>query len=90
MCYAHVMSLFKVVLYTKSYFVKEPKLRSEGGEVYTYSRQEYDFWSYFEVCDLIKGMDSKFDVEVVKLWWKQDGDSLEEDLKTFRNDGDAI
>lgn len=26
----------------------------------------------------------------MKLWWKYEGGSLEEDLKPFRNDGDAI
>lgn len=30
-----------------------------------------------------------FDVEDVKLWWKYDGGSLKENLKFFRNDGDA-
>lgn len=58
----------------------------EGKKVYAFSGQDPDFWSYFEACDVIQRMDSEFDVEDVKLWWKYRGGSLEEDLKSFKND----
>ncbi|KAI5436794.1 hypothetical protein KIW84_023059 [Lathyrus oleraceus] len=35
-------------------------------------------------------MESYFEVDDVKLWWKCEGGSLEEDLKPFRNDVDAM
>ncbi|CAI8593138.1 unnamed protein product [Vicia faba] len=48
-------------------------LRYEGGEVYAYSGQDFNYWSYFEACELIKGIDSKFDIGTMKIWWKHDG-----------------
>lgn len=81
--------LFKVMFHTKGCFVKDPNLRSESGYVYAYSGLDSYYWSYFEACDLIKGIDLEFDVGVVKIWWKHDGSSLEEDLKPFRDDRDA-
>lgn len=45
--------------------------------------------SFFEARDLIKGMNSEFNVDGVKIWWKHEGDSLEKDIKPFRNYGDA-
>ncbi|CAI8610500.1 unnamed protein product [Vicia faba] len=34
-------------------------------------------------------MDSEFSVDGVKMWWKQEGGSMEKYLKPFRNDEDA-
>src|ERR1051325_9517296 len=48
-----------------------------------------DFWSYFEACDIIKGIYSSFNVEEVKMWWKSKHGSLENDLKPLVNDEDA-
>ena len=72
------------------FFVKDSKLRYEGGEVYLYSGQNPDYWSFFEACGLIKGINSEFDSVTVKMWWKHDSGSFDEDLKPFRDDGDAI
>lgn len=59
-------------------------------EVYAYNGQNLDLCFYFKACDLIKGMILEFCVEVMKLWWKHEGGSLEEVLKPFRNNGDAV
>lgn len=59
-----------MVFYTEYCFVKDPNLRYEGGEVYAYSGQDPNYWSYFEACDLVKGIDPEFDVGDVKMWWK--------------------
>lgn len=83
------MELFKVMCYTNVSFVKYPNFRYEGGDIYAYNGQDPDYWSYFKACDLIKGIDSEFDVRVVKIWWKDKGGSLDDDLKPFRDDGDA-
>lgn len=32
-------------------FVKDVESRYEGGEVYAYSAQDPNFWSYFEACE---------------------------------------
>ncbi|CAK8542710.1 unnamed protein product [Lathyrus sativus] len=82
------MRLFKVVFYTKDSFVKDERLRYDGGDVYALSEQDSDFWSFFEACDLIKGMDSSFNIDDVKLWWKHEEDCLENNLKPFFNDED--
>jgi hypothetical protein len=34
------MVLFKVVFFTKGFFVKDPNLRYEGGDVYAYKGQD--------------------------------------------------
>lgn len=39
----------------------------------------------FQVCHFV----IQFDVRVVKIWWKHDSGSFEEDLKSFRDDRDA-
>lgn len=83
------MDKFKVVFYTKGCFVKDPNLKYKGAEVYAYSGQALDYWSYFEACDLIKRIDIEFDVGVVKIWWKHDGGRFEEDLKPFKDYGYA-
>lgn len=88
--YLHDMDLFKVVFYIKGCFVKYLKLRYNGGEVYAFNGHDLDFWSYYKPCNLIKGMESYFEVDDVKLWWKCEGGSLEEDLKPFRNGVDAM
>ena len=59
------------------------------GGVYTYSGQDSNYWSYFKAYDLIKRIDLEFGVRVVKRWWKHDGGSLDEDLKSFVDNGDA-
>ncbi|CAL5201498.1 unnamed protein product [Lathyrus oleraceus] len=71
------MSKLKVVFYIKGYFIKDLNLRYEGGDVYAYSGQDPDYWSYFEACDLFKGVDPEFDFKGVNMWWKHDGGSLE-------------
>ncbi|KAI5438614.1 hypothetical protein KIW84_024376 [Lathyrus oleraceus] len=83
------MGKFKVVFYTKGCFVKYLNLRYEGGEIYAFNGQDPYNWSYFEACDLIKGINIEFDVWAVKMWWKYDGGSLKEDLKPFKDNGDA-
>ncbi|KAI5383960.1 hypothetical protein KIW84_071084 [Lathyrus oleraceus] len=83
------MWLFKVIFYTKGSFVKDERLRYDGGDVYALSGQDSDFWSFFEVCDLIKGIDSSLNIDDVKLWWKHEYGCLEKDLKPFVNDEDA-
>ncbi|CAL5214939.1 unnamed protein product [Lathyrus oleraceus] len=83
------MGLFKVIFYTKGSFVKDARLSYEGRDVYAFSGQEYDFWSFFEACDLIKGMESSFNLDDVKLWWKHEEVCLEKDLKPFGNDEDT-
>lgn len=83
------MSLFKVVFYTKGYFVKELNLRYESEDIYGYTGQDNDYWSLFKARDLIKIIDSTFNVDGVKMWWKQEGGSLEKYLKPFSNDDDA-
>lgn len=42
----------------------------------------------FEACDLVKVIDPEFDLNYVKMWWKHDEGYFEEDLKSFRDDGD--
>lgn len=44
-----------------------PNLRYEGGEVYAYSGQDPNYWSYFEAYDLIKRIDSEFNIGAVKI-----------------------
>lgn len=83
------MGLFKVVFYTKDLFVKDARLRYDGGDVYAFSGQDYDFLSFFEACDLIKGMNSSFNIDDVNLWWKNEDDCLEKDLKPFVNNEEA-
>lgn len=61
------MSLFKVVFHNNGYYVKYQKLRYKDNEVYAYKGKDSDFWSYIKACDLIKGMDSKFEDDV-KPW----------------------
>ena len=51
--------------------------------------QDPDLWSYFEACDIIKGIDSSFNREKVKMQWKSEHGSLENDLKPLVNDEDA-
>src|ERR1044072_9328640 len=83
------MRLFKVVFHTKGSFVKEEGLRCKEGDVYAVCGQDPDLWSYFEACDIIKGIDSSFNREEVKMWWKSEHGSLENDLKPLVNDEDA-
>ncbi|CAI8598942.1 unnamed protein product [Vicia faba] len=83
------MGKFKVVFYTKGSVVKDPNLRYKGGDVYAYRGKDSDYWSYFKTCDLVIGVDPKFDLRGVKMWWKHDGGSFEKDLKPFRDDRDA-
>ncbi|KAI5447112.1 Mitochondrial pyruvate carrier 4 [Lathyrus oleraceus] len=83
------MGLFKVVFYTKGSFAKNARLRCEGGDIYAFSGQDSNFMSFFEACVLIKGMDSSFNLDDVKLWWKHEECCLETDLKPFGNDEDA-
>lgn len=88
-CNVHEMRLFKVIFYTKDSFVNDARLKYDGGDVYALHRQDYDFWSFFEACDLVKGMDSSFNIDDVKLWWKHEYGCLEKDLKPLVNDEDA-
>lgn len=83
------MGLFKSVFHTKGCFVKDPKVRYEGGDIYEFNRQYFDFWSFFEARDLIKGIDSAFNVVDVKIQWKNEEGCLENDLRPFRNNEDA-
>lgn len=78
-----------MIFYTKGLFVKDFKLRYEGVDIYAYNGQDTDYWSFFETHDLIKVMDSLFNVDCVKIWWKQEVGSLEKYLKPFRNYEDA-
>lgn len=89
MCNVHDMGFFKVVLYIKSCFVKYLNLRYKDGDIYAYRGLDLDYWPYFEACELIKVIDSQFDVGVVKMWWKRDDDIFEEDFKPFGDDRDA-
>lgn len=41
--------------------------------MYAFYGQDYEFWSYFEACDLIKRIDPRFEYSIVKLWWKHSG-----------------
>lgn len=43
----------------------------------------------FEACDLTKRIDIELDFGAVKIWGEHDGGSFEEDLKPFRDEGDA-
>lgn len=83
------MGLFKVVFYTNGSFVKGERLRYEHGDIYAFIGQESEFWSFFEACELIKGVNSSFNLDDVKSWWKHEEGCLEKDLKPFRNDEDA-
>lgn len=51
--------------------------------------QDNDDYTFFEARDLIKVVDSTFNVDGVKVWWKHEGGSFKKDLKPFRNDEDA-
>ncbi|CAK8576504.1 unnamed protein product [Lathyrus sativus] len=84
------MDKFKVLFYSKGYFVKDPNIRYDGRKVYAFTGQDPDYWSFFEACDLVKVIDSEFDLSCVKMWWKHDEGSFQEDLKQFRDDGDAF
>lgn len=57
-CNVQDIGLFKMVLYTNDYFVKDHNLRYESEEVYAYSGQDPDYWYYFELYDLINGVES--------------------------------
>ncbi|CAK8560663.1 unnamed protein product [Lathyrus sativus] len=83
------MDKFKVVFYSKDCFVKDPNIRHEGGEVYALSGQDPDYWSFFEAYDLVNLIEPEFDIGCVKMWWKHDEGSFEQDLKPFRDDGNA-
>lgn len=89
MCNLQDMGLFKMVLYTKDCFVKDSTLRYEGGDRHAYNGQDNDYWSSFKPQDLTKVMDSDFNLDGVKMWWKHEGGSLEKDLKPFTNDEDV-
>ncbi|XP_058724923.1 uncharacterized protein LOC131596316 [Vicia villosa] len=84
------MGNFKMIFFTKGSFVKDPKIRYEGGNVFAVTGQDPDIWSYFEAIDLVKGITPDFDASKVRMWWKHDGGSFEVDLKPFRDDGDAV
>ncbi|CAK8560038.1 unnamed protein product [Lathyrus sativus] len=71
------MDKFKVVFYSKGCFVKDPNIRYEGGEVYAFSGQDPNYWSFFEACDLVKLIEPEFDICGVKMWWKHDEGSFE-------------
>lgn len=62
-----MIGLFKVVFYTKGSFVKDPKLRYEGGNIFAFNGQDTDFWLFFEARDLIKRMNSAFTIDEVKM-----------------------
>lgn len=49
----------------------------------------YLIQSYVEAHNIIKGMNSKFEVNVAKLWWNYESESLDEDFKSSKNDSDA-
>ncbi|CAK8570036.1 unnamed protein product [Lathyrus sativus] len=83
------MDSFMVVFYSKGRFVKDPKIRYEGGDVYAFNGQDPDYWSFFEARDLIKLIEPEFDIVSVKMWWKHEEGSFEHDLKPFKDDGDA-
>ncbi|CAK8531918.1 unnamed protein product [Lathyrus sativus] len=83
------MSVFKVIFYTKGYFVKDTMLKYEGGEVYAFNGQDNESWSFFEACDLIKGMDHGFEYNNVKMWWKHGDGTLKNALRPFRDDGEV-
>ncbi|XP_058762568.1 uncharacterized protein LOC131635949 [Vicia villosa] len=83
------MSKFKVIFYTRGKFVKDPELKYDGGDMYAFSGQDSDYWSFFEACDLVKSIDPEFDFEMVKMWWKHEAGSFEADLNPFRDDGDS-
>lgn len=84
------MVLFGVVFNTKDNFVKDPKLRYEGGKVFAVKGQDTDFWSYFEARDIMLEHDEDFDLEKVNLWWMHIDGNLEEDIKPFKDDKDAV
>ena len=71
------MGLFKMVFYTKYCFVKDSTLRYEGGDRHAYNGQDNDYWSSFKPQDLTKVMDSDFNLDGVKMWWKHEGSSLQ-------------
>lgn len=71
--------LFKVVFYIKDSFAKD----YEGGDIYALDGQDTYFLSFFETCDLIKGMNYTFIVDKWKIWWKHVG-CLKKDLKPYR------
>ncbi|XP_058742768.1 uncharacterized protein LOC131615642 [Vicia villosa] len=83
------MGLFKVVFFTNGKFVRDEGVSYEGGDVFAIAGQDPDFWSYFEACDLLKSLDASFIKEDVKMWWKSEHGSLENDLKPLVNDEDA-
>ncbi|CAK8574861.1 unnamed protein product [Lathyrus sativus] len=83
------MDKSKVVFYSKGCFIKDLNIRYEKGEVYAFSGQDFDYWSFFEACDLVKLIEPEFDIGGVKMRWKHDEGSFEQDLKPFRGDGDA-
>lgn len=62
------------MLYTIGSFVKDPNSKYEGEDVYAYSGQDPDYWSYFEACDLIKRIDSEFNV-TSEIKWKRSNTS---------------
>lgn len=67
-----------MVFFTKGCFVRDPKLRYEGGNFYAYNGQDTDYWSFYEARDLIKAMDSQFNAYGVKMLWKHKCGSLDE------------
>ena len=83
------MKLFKVVFYTKGFFVKDPNLRYEGGDVFAYNEIDGDTWFLFEARDILQQMDNTFDLDSVRLWWKRDGGSFDTYLRLFSSDVDA-
>ena len=84
------MGLFKVVFYTKGSFVNDVRLIYDGKGVDALSGQDSNILSFFEAYDLVKGMNSSFNIDDVKLWSKDEDGCLEKDLKPFVNDEDAI
>lgn len=84
------MGKFKVVFYVKGCFVKKHNLRYGDGEVCAFTSQDLYYWSFFKACDLVKSIDPECDVSATKIWWKHDEGSREQDLKSFKDDGDAI
>lgn len=47
-------------------------------------------WYFFKAFDTINQMDLTFDEVSVRLWWKHDSGSLDDDVKPFEDDVGAI
>ena len=78
---------FTVVIHHRGRFVDKPRITYEGGDVMAFHGLDLDRWSYFELLSLVKELG--YD-DIVDMWWKIPGLTLENGLRKIKLDCDAL